>query len=100
MIEIEITAIRKDNGNHENPYEAVEAYKWVQHGAKNGGIASRSKVVGWLESGVDSAKVSAYVHRVSPRAYCYVNESSRGTKFLQTHGDATDQNNLLKLPPC
>ena len=29
MAEIEITGIRKDNGNHENPYEAVEFYRWV-----------------------------------------------------------------------
>ena len=48
MIEIEITGIRKDNGNHENPYEAVEAYRWVQHSNGKGGITNRQTVVDWM----------------------------------------------------
>lgn len=100
MAEIKITGIRKDNGNHENPYEAVEAYRWVQPGTEKGGITARAIVVGWLDNGVDGVKVKAYVHRVDPKVYCFVNESEYGTRFLQTHSDATEQNNLLKLPPC
>lgn len=93
MTEIEITGIRKDNGNHENPFEAISHYRWVQHGTDNGGISPRLKVVGWLDDGV-----RAYVERVKPRAYCYVNTSRNETRFLQTKADATEQNNLLKLP--
>lgn len=98
MAEIEITGIKKDNGKHENPYEAVEAYRWVQHDTKNGGITARSTVVGWLDKGVNGVQVKAYVHRVDPKVYCFVNESKNGTRFLQTHPDATEENNLLKLP--
>lgn len=58
-----------------------------------GGISPRLKVVGWLDDGV-----KAYVERVRPRAYCYVNTSRNRTRFLQTEADATEQNNLLKLP--
>jgi hypothetical protein len=104
MAEIEITGIRKDNGNHENPYEAVEFYRWVQHGTDNSGITRRETVVGWLDRGVSSGgqmiKVDAYVHRVNPKVYCFVNESKNGTRFLQTHPDATEENNLLRLPEC
>lgn len=93
MSEIEITGIRKDNGNHENPHEAVEAYRWVNHVTGARGIVSRAGGVQWLEDGN-----AAYVERVHPRAYCFVNISGRGTKFLQTRSDATEANNLLKLP--
>lgn len=93
MAEIEITGIRKDNGNHDNPHEAATHYRWIQHGTDNGGISTREKVVGWVD---DNTK--AYVERVQPRAYCFVNESRNGTRFLQTRPDETDQNNLLELP--
>ena len=93
MAEIEITGIRKDNGNHENPFEAVSHYRWIQHSTGKGRISPRQTVVSWAEDGID-----AYVERVKPRAYCFVNTSRNGTKFLQTKPDATEENNLLKLP--
>lgn len=100
MIEIQITGIRKDNGNHDNPFEAVEYYRWVQPGTSNGGITPRQKVVGWLDNGVGGVQVRAYVQSVQPRAYCFVDQSARGTRFLQTRPDATQSNNLLRLPEC
>lgn len=93
MAEIEITGIRKDNGIHENPFEAVSHYRWVQHSTGKGDISPRQAVVGWVEDGIN-----AYIERVKPRAYCFVNTSRNGTKFLQTKPDATEENNLLKLP--
>lgn len=100
MAEIEITGIRKDNGNHDNPYEAVEAYRWVQKSTGKGATTDRQTVVGWLDNGINGMAVTAYVHRVDPRANCYVNQSERGTRFLQTRPDATEANNLLRLPEC
>lgn len=100
MIEIEITGIHKDNGNHNNPYEAVEAYRWLQPGTGNGNITARQTVVDWLDNGINGTKVQVYVERVQPRAYCYVNQSVKGTRFLQTRADSTQGNNLLNLPEC
>lgn len=98
MAEIEITGIRKDNGNHDNPHEAVEAYRWIQHSTGKGKLSGREEVVGWLDNGLNGSKVTAYVQRVNPRANCFVNESKNGTRFLQTRADATEENNLLMLP--
>lgn len=100
MIEIEITGIRKDNGNHDNPFEAVEAYRWVQRSNGKGAISSRGTVVKWLDNGIDGTRVTAYVQQVNPRADCFVNQSAHGTRFLQTKPDATESNNLLRLPEC
>lgn len=71
----------------------VSAIKWLQ------GVASRQKMVGWLDGGYKGEKVVAYVEQVRPRAYCYVNQHDSGTRFLQTHADAVKGNNLLELPP-
>ncbi len=100
MAEIEITDIRKDNGHHDNPHEAATRYRWVQHGTNNASTTDRSTVVGWLDNGINGERVSAYVERVQPRAYCFVNTSAYGTRFLQTRADATPENNLLRLPEC
>jgi len=100
MAEIEITGIRKDHGNHQNPHEAATHYRWVQPGTANADITPRQAVVDWLENGVNGLRVTAYVHRVEPRVDCYVNKSTAGTKFLETRADATSQNNLLNLPEC
>lgn len=96
MIDIQITGIRKDNGNHENPYEAVSHYRWVQHGTNRGDTTDRLTIVGWLNTN----NVRAYVETVKPRAYCFVNRSANGTWFLQTKADQTPENNLLRLPEC
>jgi Protein of unknown function (DUF3892) len=97
-VEIEITGIRKDNGDHDNPYEAVEAYRWTQHSTGKGATTDRQTVVGWLDNGINGSKVTAYVQQDTPRADCFVNESAHGTRFLQTRPDATEANNLLRLP--
>jgi len=100
VAEIEITGIRKDHGNHENPFEAVEAYRWVEPSTGKSDITARQIVVDWIDNGINGVRVTAFVHRVNPRAECFVNQSSRGTRFLQTRSDATESNNLLKLPEC
>jgi len=100
MAQIEITGIKKDNGNHENPFEAVEAYRWIQHSTGKTDITARQTVVSWLDKGINGEEVTAYVQRVNPRADCFVNQSRSGTRFLQTEPDATEENNLLKLPEC
>jgi hypothetical protein len=95
MANIQITGIRKANGDHESLYEAVSHYRWVQHGTDNAGITDRPTVVGWVDRGTE-----AYVSGGRTRAYCFVNQSSRGTRFLQTRPDATAEDNLLYLPEC
>lgn len=100
MIEIQITGIRKDNGNHNNPHEAVEYYRWYEPASKKQAITDRKTVVSWLDNGLGGHQVRAYVQQIQPRAYCYVNESRYGTRFLQTRSDSTPSNNLLNLPEC
>lgn len=92
---VRITAIRKDGGNHYNPYEAISAYKWVNEQNGDSKITDRPTMVGWVERGG-----RAYVSSSEGTVDCYVNQSASGTKFLQTNADSLSSNNLLNLPEC
>ena len=91
---VRIIAIKKDNGNHYNPYEAISHYKWVNEDQNSDEVISnRETMVQWVEGGG-----RAYVRSHEGTADCYVNQSARGTKFLQTNADSRSSNNLLNLP--
>lgn len=92
---VRIIAIRKSNGDHDNPYEAVSHYKWLDEGTHESKIADRPNMVKWVERGG-----RAYVSSVEGTVNCFVNQSARGTKFLQTNADSRSSNNLLNLPEC
>jgi len=93
---VRITCINKDNGNHENPNEAISHYGWINESTNESGKNDRPSMVKWVENGN-----KAYVKDVSGNvAYCYVRESSKGTKFLQTYADNKYTDNLLSLPEC
>lgn len=91
---VRITAIRKDNGNHTNPNEAISMYRWVNELNGRTGDSTRQAMVQWMEN----EKGAAYVSTGNSKVWCYVNVSARGVKFLQTHADNRWSNNLLSLP--
>ena len=92
---VRIIAIRKDGGNHYNPHEAISHYNWLNEDTQESAIADRPSMVAWVEKGNQ-----AYVRSAEGTAYCYVNHSAAGTKFLQTNADDRSSNNLLNLPEC
>lgn len=93
---VRIKGIEKDNGNHANPHEAIQAYCWINEENRETGKTNRPKMVAWVEKGNIAYVTDSQNHRVR----CYVRESSRGNKFLQTHSDGRYTNNLLQLPEC
>ena len=95
-MQVRITCITKDNGNHENPHLAATGYGWLNELNNQTGWLSRSEMVSWMEKGNKT-----YVKDNQQRLiYCYVRTSSLGTKFLQTYSDGTPTDNLLKLKEC
>ncbi len=89
---IKITAIRKDNGNRSNPYEAIGHFKWINQFTQETGASTREAVVKFLENGG-----IAYVEAGGHRAYCGVRNNGR-IKYVQTYSDDHYDNNLLSLP--
>ena len=93
---VRIVAIRKANGNHYSPYEAVSHYSWLNESDGKTGISDRQTMVDWVQNkhGI------AYVRSNEGHADCFVNQSAGGAKFLQTNADSRSSNNLLNLPEC
>jgi len=96
MGSVRIRAIEKDNGNHSNPNEAIQAYCWIDESDNKAGKTNRLEMVSWITKG-NSAYVKDYYGN---KVFCYVRESVHGTKFLQTKADNTYTDNLLNLPEC
>jgi len=95
---VRIVCINKDNGNHDNPHEAIANYGWVDDADQsNSGKASRLKMVEFLKEDENN---KAYVKNGDDKAYCYVRENKYGTKFLQTVTDRKWDDNLLRLGEC
>ncbi|OGZ64539.1 MAG: hypothetical protein A3A98_03195 [Candidatus Staskawiczbacteria bacterium RIFCSPLOWO2_01_FULL_40_39] len=93
---VRITCIKKDNGHHFNPHEAIESLRWWNESDGDRGICTRLEMVKFLEG-----KGVAYVKDVyGNKAYLFVRESANGNKFVQTHADGKITNNLLQLPEC
>lgn len=95
-MKVRIIGIRKDNGNHQNPHEAVSHYKWLNEANGNSNLEERLIMVNWVENKNGRAYVSSSEGTVD----CFVNKSASGTKFLQTNADSRSSNNLLNLLEC
>jgi hypothetical protein len=94
---VKIVCINKDNGNHYNPYEAIEKFGWVKDSTQELGKTTLSGMIKFLEN-----KGVAYVvnrYNSSDKAYLQVRIRD-GRKFVQTVADGQWSDNLLQLPEC
>lgn len=94
---VQITCISKDNGNHYNPYEAIEKFGW--HNPYNGqaGVATMKDMIDFLEKGNRAYVIDPY--DTGDKAYLVVMERG-GRKFIQTIADGELTDNLLELAEC
>ncbi|TWR26798.1 DUF3892 domain-containing protein [Mucilaginibacter achroorhodeus] len=93
---IKITCIKKDDGNHENPFIAISAMNWINEENNSTGTTSREEMHDWLNKGgiayVSDAfgNIAKLVSRIS----------QNGTKYVTTVADKVTSDNLLNLPEC
>lgn len=95
---VRIICIKKDGGNHYNPYEAISEFGWIEEPTNKSGIVNLPEMIKFLEEDKGEAYV---INRFDPsdRAYLYVNQRN-GKKFVQTYADGQWNDNLLQLPEC
>lgn len=92
---IRITAIRKDNGNHENPHLGITFFRWVNEQTQASGDTSREAMYDWIVN----KKGTAYVQdQTGNRAYVYGAISPFGNPYVRTAANKTWTDNLLQLP--
>ncbi len=94
-MQIRITCIKKNNGDHENPYLAITHLGWVDSFGKTG-MEKREDIYNWIENGgyayvkEDEGIVAQVITEIAPS----------GTKYVRTKPDSTTKNNLLNLREC
>lgn len=93
---VRITCIKKDNGNHYNPHEAIELLGWIDESTNKTGLSTRLEMVDFI----DNRKGQAYVKSGAEKINLCVRTSANGNKYVQTIADGRLTNNLLELPEC
>ena len=94
---IRITCIRKDNGDHENPYVAISRLSWVNEVDSKTGDSSRIEIYKWIKGDRGYAYVKDGAGNL---AKLITAETQKGTQYVKTVPDDVKSDNLLKLPEC
>jgi hypothetical protein len=93
---VRITCINKANGQHENPYVAIQTLGWLNEQTGQGGKSSREEIYDF----VVNKGGRAYVTAAGRTADLIGMVSPRGTRYVKTRADSTAVDNLLKLVEC
>jgi len=94
---VRITCIKKDGGNHENPYVAITSLSWINEENNATGISSRLEMYDFVVNNNGTAYVK---DSVGNKANLIGEISARGNKFVKTKADSVTSDNLLKLREC
>jgi alanine dehydrogenase len=93
---VKITCIKKDNGNHENPYVAITSMNWLNEDNQKSGTSTREQMYDFVKDGHE-----AYVKdSVGNKAKLEAKTTDKGTKYVKTVADDVKSDNLLKLKEC
>jgi hypothetical protein len=93
---VKITCIKKDNGNHENPYVAIQSMNWIDEADQKTGTSTRLEMYEFVKDGGE-----AYVKDATGnKARLVARISDKNTKYVKTMADEVKSDNLLKLKEC
>ena len=93
---VKITCIKKDNGNHENPYAAIISMNWIDEDTKDTGQSTRLDMYEFVNGGGEAYVRDASGNKAKLEAKVTVNR----TKYVKTIADDVKSDNLLRLPEC
>ncbi len=93
---VKITCINKDNGDHYDPNEAITHLGWINESNNKSGIATLQEMIKFLENQNDAYVKDGFGNI----AYLVVRTSRFGNKFVKTIADGKESNNLLELIEC
>jgi hypothetical protein len=92
---VKIICIKKENGNHENPCEAISSLGWIEEVTQKRRNSSRIQMYEFVKKGG-----YAYVEDDASRVKLITGISNKGNKYVKTKPNDTEDDNLLKLPEC
>jgi hypothetical protein len=94
---VRIICIKRDEGEHENPYVAIDHLEWVNDRININGISDRAKIYDWIKNGKGEAYI---VDQFGKKSYLIPAISPQGNKYVKTVVDETVSDCLLTLPEC
>jgi hypothetical protein len=93
---VRIICIKKDEGNHENPYVAIEHLEWINERINVKGVTDRTKIYDWIKEENGEAYI---IDQFGNKTYLIPEVSPQGNKYVKTADDET-VDCLLALPHC
>ena len=97
ILAVKITCIRKDGGNHENPYVAISRLGWINESTDTKGESSRLEMYNFVVNEKGTAYVTDYYGN---KANLIGAISLKRNKYVKTVADNFTTDNLLKLNEC
>jgi len=94
---IKITCIKKDNGNHENPYVAISSLNWINEESTEKGTITRTDLYDWIH---DKGGIAYVKDSKGNKANLEAKLSPKNNKYVRTIPDGTTSDNLLTLEEC
>jgi hypothetical protein len=94
---VRIVSIKKDEGDHENPYVAIDYLEWINESIHVNGITDRTKIYDWIK---DANGVAYIIDKCGNKTYLIPAISAQGNKYVKTVADETVTDCLLLLPEC
>jgi hypothetical protein len=93
---VRIVCIKKDEGEYNNPYMAIDYLEWVNERVNIKGITDRSKIHDWIKK--DNGEAYIIDHKGN-KVYLIPAICPEGNKYVKTAEDETTDC-LLLLPLC
>ena len=94
---VRIICIKKDEGEYENPYIAIDYLEWINERINVKGITDRTKIHDWIKYENGEAYI---IDQSGSKLYLLPAISPGGNKYVKTVTDESAADSLLSLPPC
>ncbi|WP_428329262.1 DUF3892 domain-containing protein [Mucilaginibacter sp.] len=94
---VRIICIKKDDGDHSNPYLAIDHFEWVNERINVNGITDRSEIHDWIKESNGEAYV---IDQYGNKNYLIPAMCPQGNKYVKTVADENVNDLLLLLPGC
>lgn len=92
---VRIISIKKEEGDYENPYVAIDCLEWVNERININGLTDRTKIYDWIKDANGKAYI---IDKSGNKTYLVPAISPRGNKYVKTVADETNTDYLLLLP--
>lgn len=94
---VRVICIKKEEGDYENPYLAIDHVEWINERINVKGVTDRSKIHDWIKDGEGEAYI---IDKYGNKTFLIPAISSDGKKYVKTVDDETSTDCLLMLPTC